>query len=96
MLRPNREILPALRYTLEWIYQFVMLLDENHFLFRQCASAVIALLSTQNANHVFDERLALCFSKWFALASQHGNLEVSVLYHFESLLSRLICSRSRY
>lgn len=73
------EIVPALRYTLEWIYQFVVLQNENHFLFRQCASAVIALLASQNANHLFDERLALCFSKWFTIAAHHGNLEVRLI-----------------
>lgn len=71
------EIAPALRYALKWIYEFVLFQDENHFLFRQCASAIIALLSVQNANHLFSDQLALCFSKWFSLAAKYGNLEVT-------------------
>lgn len=71
------ELLPALRYTLEWIYQFVIFQDENHFLFRQCASALVALLST--ANDYSFEKLGLCFSKWFTMAAQYGNLEVMTI-----------------
>lgn len=74
------EIAPALRYTLKWIYEFVLLQDENHFLFRQCASAIIALLSVQYANHLFSDQLALCFSKWFSLAAKYGNLEVTTIF----------------
>lgn len=72
----NSDLMPALRYTLEWIYQFVVFQDETHFLFRQCASALIALLAATNSIYGFSERLSLCFSKWFSMATQYGNLEV--------------------
>lgn len=70
------DLMPALRYTLEWIYQFVVFQDETHFLFRQCASALISLLAATNSIYGFSERLSLCFSKWFSMATQFGNLEV--------------------
>ncbi|XP_031621767.1 uncharacterized protein LOC116339840 [Contarinia nasturtii] len=69
--------MPALRYTLEWIYQFVIFQDETHFIFRQCASALIALLATSNSIHSLSDKLGLCFSKWFSMATQYGNLELS-------------------
>lgn len=72
----DSELMPALRYTLEWIFQFVIFQDEAHFLFRQCASALIALLAATNSIHSLSDRLSLCFSKWFSMATQHGNLEV--------------------
>lgn len=70
------DILPALRYTLEWIYQFVIFESEEHFLFRQCASALIALLGARNSINVSFEKLPLCFSKWFMAAAKYSNLEV--------------------
>lgn len=82
------ELMPALQYTLEWFYQFVVFQNETHVLFRQCASALIALLAATNSIHGFSEKLSLCFSKWFSMATQYGNLEVSPLnnlnddYHF--------------
>lgn len=78
--------MPALRYTLEWIYQFVIFQDETHFLFRQCASALIALLAATNSIHGLSDRLSLCFSKWFAMATQYGNLEVGQLKNLLFLL----------
>lgn len=76
LFRLFSELTPALRYTLEWIYQFVVFQDETHFLFRQCASAIIALLAATNSINGFSDRLSLCFSKWFTMAKQYGNLEV--------------------
>lgn len=65
-----------MRYTLEWIYQFVIFESEQHFLFRQCASALIALLGAQNSINVSFEKLPLCFSKWFMAAAKFSSLEV--------------------
>lgn len=72
-----RGILPALRYTLEWIYQFVKFESEEHFLFRQCASALIGLIAVRNSMNIFFERLPVCLSKWFSIASRCMDLEVS-------------------
>lgn len=73
----NREILPALQYTIEWIYQFVLFESEEHFLFRQCASSLIGLISVRNSMNFFFDRLPVCMSKWFSIASRGINLEVS-------------------
>lgn len=73
----SSEIHTALRYTLEWIYQFVLFENEEHFLFRQCASALIALIGARNSMNFFFDRLPLCLSKWFSIASKCTNLEVN-------------------
>lgn len=84
------ELIPALRYTLEWIYQFVIFQDENHFLFRQCASALIALLSKANTvNYSSFDKLSFCFSKWFTMAAQYGNLEVMIKLNYSQFRKSL-------
>lgn len=94
--RPS-ELMPALRYTLEWIFQFVVFQDETHFLFRQSASALIALLAATNSIHSLSDKLSLCFSKWFSMATQYGNLEVRqitfkfVFYRYFSIFILITC-----
>lgn len=87
--------MPALRYTLEWIFQFVIFQDETHFIFRQCSSALIALLAASNSIHNLSDKLGLCFSKWFSMATQYGNLEVGDILNLNISLKCIKCMKSQ-
>lgn len=72
-----REIVPALQHALEWVYQFVNFEKSDHFLFRQCASSLIALWGCQHTIMQFStDKLQLCFSKWFTAAMKCSSYEV--------------------
>lgn len=74
------EIASALRYLLEWHYQFLDFQLDNHFIIRQHASALLHLLGTGNVVvmfPMFSEVFKMCSSKWFMMAARHGVEEFS-------------------
>lgn len=80
LARLHSEITPALRYMLEWCYQFLQFERTNHLLIRQHAAALLTLISSMGA-HVdavqFTDKLQLCCSKWFHQATVQGADEFS-------------------
>lgn len=65
---------------LEWSYQFVKFPQPNHLLFRQHAAALITLISIKGPSPCasqFADKLQMCCSKWFHLATEHGVPELS-------------------
>lgn len=62
--------MPALRYTLDWLYQFLNFEQSDQFVVRQCASALVTLINVRtNCDKMFD-KLSLCMSKWFSVAAR--------------------------
>lgn len=74
----NSEVLPALRFLLEWHYhysEFTECTTKGHPLIRQHASAILSLLGWGNTIQfwsLFHDLLPLCLNKWFSLASKDG------------------------
>lgn len=62
--------MPALQYSLEWIYQFLHFGQSDQFLYRQCASALVSLIAVNTSAGQIFAKLPICFSKWFAEASK--------------------------
>lgn len=74
----NSEVLPALRFLLEWHYHYADLTGctvKGHPLIRQHASAILALLGLGDSLtfwSIFHDLLPLCLNKWFSLAAKDG------------------------
>lgn len=72
------EILPALRFLLEWHYHYSEYTEcspKGHPLIRQHASALLSLLGYGSTIHfwsIFHDLLPLCLNKWFNSASKDG------------------------
>lgn len=74
------EILMGLRYLLEWHYQHLDFQQENHFIIRSHASALIYLLTGSNMSitfPIFAEIFKMCCCKWFHMACRYGVTEFS-------------------
>lgn len=74
------DLIMPIRYLLEWHYQQLNFQQDNHFIIRQHASALMYLLSCGNivvTFPVFSEIFKMCCCKWFTMATREGTKEFS-------------------
>lgn len=73
-------LIPAYILILDWCYHNLNMNKNGHPIFRQHATALISLIGHQNAlcsDNLLIDKLKLCFSKWFHVASTYDSLELS-------------------
>ena len=74
------ELIRPIRYLLEWHYQQLNFQQDNHFIIRQHASALMYLLGCGNivvTFPIFAEIFKMCCCKWFTMATREGTKEFS-------------------
>ena len=80
------EILLEMKFLLQWHYHHLKFEQEDHFILRSHATALIYLISCVRIS-IFDETLKMCASKWFYMATQYGADEFSQKMLLSSLLN---------
>lgn len=74
------DLVMPIRYLLEWQYQQLNFQQDNHFIIRQHASALLYLLGCGNivvTFPIFSEVFKMCCCKWFTMATREGTKEFS-------------------
>lgn len=84
----SSDILPALRYMLEWHYQNLVFDENGPFIIKQHATSTLNVLLCGDIRHcypIFVDILEISLCKWFNAATRNG------LYEFSQKLLLATC-----